>query len=175
MKKSSVSHTRKTAGMIVLIILLATFGIIYFLYPFKQTLVTEDHNGDGQPDVWVHFNEAGDVQRIEHDDDFDGTVDRLFYVRGQNDQGIYLWEKTEAYLVDQDGVRHLTVSHFDETGRLSKLERDSNNDGKIDAVSHYRDGQEPAYEIREDRDFDGTFEIVTSPSADADALPAVEK
>lgn len=212
--------------MIVLTLLAAIAVIIYFIDPFRRTLVTEDHNGDTKPDVWVHFTEAGQVARIERDDNFDGEIDRWFYVRGQDAQGQYLWEKTEAFLVDQDGKRHRTVTLFDEMGRQTRLEHDNDGDGKMDAVSLFtppqstphriekdtdhngffetfltynpqglrikeehdangdgkvdryalfRDGREPAYEIGEDRDFDGTFEIVQKEEGEAAPVKAINQ
>jgi len=59
--------------------------------------------------------------------------------------------------VDYNGDGRLDQKWFSVDGRMSKVEKDSNFDGKIDAISYFdRKGliKETAY----DQDFDGTFE-----------------
>jgi hypothetical protein len=64
---------------------------------------------------------------------------------------------------DRDGVKRYELERgpfkafYDQWGRLERIERDSNGDGKVDQISHHAGEKEPAL-IEIDSDFDGNFD-----------------
>jgi len=66
-------------------------------------------------------------------------------------------------VTDRDGAKRYQVEQgpykafYDEWGRLVRIERDSNGDGKVDQISHHAGEKEPTL-IEIDTDFDGRFD-----------------
>ncbi len=56
----------------------------------------------------------------------------------------------ERYRVDKGAFK----AYYDRWGRLERIERDSNNDGKVDQISHHAGQKNPAL-VEVDSDFDG--------------------
>jgi len=53
----------------------------------KLETVRRDRNGDGQPDYWENY-QAGQLDKILYDDDFDGKVDRKEEAHPERDLGV---------------------------------------------------------------------------------------
>lgn len=105
-----------------------------------------DLNRDGKPDMFEYFDEAGNVRRRELA--FENT-DAITKVE------IYQGGKLVEAQLDTTGQRRLdTWIHFDPaTGKRSKIERDTGNDGKIDEWWTYND--DGTVTIAKDKNGDG--------------------
>ncbi len=129
----------------------------------------EDLNNDGKPDQW-YITDGSRLVRTERDLNFDGTPDVYLYPDPANAEVVIEEEMdldTDG-VVDvvnyyQNGIIHrkelavdftgalAVIKYFDPQGNLSRVERDANNDGKIDTWEYWQDGSR----VRTGRDNDG--------------------
>src|SRR6202035_769290 len=53
------------------------------VWPAARHLRTEDHNGDGRPDIWRRYDNRGQLTEVDVDSNFDGSPDiEEYYERG---------------------------------------------------------------------------------------------
>jgi hypothetical protein len=95
---------------------------------------TSDQNGDGRPDIWRHYDNRGQVTRIDIDTNFDGRPDvEEYYERGA--------------LVRRESDRHFNgqadlVEEFDvQTHHPTRSVVDIDDDGTADLLVLFQDGQ----------------------------------
>jgi hypothetical protein len=142
-------------------------------------VVTEDRNGDGRPDRWLHCRGRDVVRKLsdlnydgrpdvttdfdvveqrgracrrvreERDSDFDGRADRW---------QVFLDGARVALSEDRDGDgRPDFEQRFTTGGRLTGVSTDRDGDGKVDMARHL-DGRGGTSSIGYDEDGDGRFE-----------------
>ena len=117
----------------------------YFRQGGDVIRVERDVNFDGRPDLFEHY-ERGQIVEEELDLDFDGQMDAVKFFRdGQVDHRQYAIAFKE----------HLVItSWYDGSGNLVRIERDTNEDNRIDTWEHYNPGQKEPYRIEIDYDGD---------------------
>lgn len=95
---------------------------------------TEDRNGDGQPDVWHHYDARGSVIRVAIDSNFDGRSDRHEkYVDGtliqrQSDRN---FDDRIDLVENFDGITHQHIRSVIDVGF----------DGSADLLVLFQDGR----------------------------------
>jgi hypothetical protein len=103
--------------------------------------VERDINFDGRADVFEHY-EGGQEVEEELDLDFDGRVDVVKMMR----DGVV--EKRQYAVAFQE--RMVLVSWYDGNGALVRIERDTNDDLRIDTWEHYNPGASRPHRIEVD-------------------------
>lgn len=147
-----------------------------YLYGLDGTLrqMKFDSNGDRRPDVFAFFSGRNTPDRLELDENRDGTIDRWeeynqegVMVRfatskkgGSPERFIEIDPVTKATIrvetdADHDGKRERLELFVD--GKLSRAEIDTNGDGKRDRVQDWSPGYLASEEI--DRDGDGRADV----------------
>ena len=113
-----------------------------------------DSNGDGRPDHIAHHEGNKTPRRIDVDTDFDGRTDRWEYYsvegqlekigvsrRGSTAPDLWLYSGPNGEPVrkeyDEDGDGKVDRSEILESGRVVKLELDSDHDGAPDRRIRY--------------------------------------
>lgn len=105
-----------------------------------------DMNFDGRVDVWVYYDESGQVRRRESDLDRDGQIDDIsIYENGQ------LAARQNATKL---GGR-IDTWHFYENGVLTQSERDADGDAVIDQWWEYPQAKLECPVVHTDVDGDG--------------------
>lgn len=90
-----------------------------------------DVNADGEMDIVREYNEDGDIRRERADLDLDGTFDTVSHFDGGQ------LARKETLTDDGEGVAE---TRFYSDGNLVRVERDRNEDGKVDYWEYYEDG-----------------------------------
>lgn len=100
--------------------------------------VTHDINFDGIIDI-TEFYEDNVRVRDEIDLDYDGVCDLIISYKN----GVI---SKKEYSVDFEGNRY-GVQLFDEKGNRVQIQRDTNNDGKMDVIEYYNPGEDEPYKV----------------------------
>lgn len=100
--------------------------------------VTHDINFDGIIDI-TEFYEDNFRVRDEIDLDYDGVCDLIISYKN----GVI---SKKEYSVDFEGNRY-GVQIFDENGNRVQIQRDTNNDGKMDVIEYYNPGEDEPYKV----------------------------
>lgn len=153
-----VSTQRKWVSVAILAALVIAGLAIYFMDSDQTDTLVDDTDNDGKPDLWAWSDENGHMIRLERDKSHDGVADwRELFVYDQA-AGKEVIVRVEADL-DADGTFETTVQF--EAGRMRKMERDRNQDGKVDMILHYDDPNKSPAKTLKDEDYDGTFEFTS--------------
>ena len=161
--------SRQTKSIILLIVLLVVLAAVAAWNARRERIATEDANGDGRPDSWLRYDPSGRPTLFEKDRNFDGKVDW---------RDIFVWDeakkkprisKTEVD-ADYSGTFDTYITYRADM-QIERLERDTNNDGRIDVVSIYDQPNKPPLRVEIDRDGDGRFETV-KPRVEGSPTPA---
>ena len=147
-----------------------------YLYSLDGTLrqMKFDSNGDHKPDVFAYFSGRNTPDRLEIDENRDGTIDRWEEYNAEGvmvrfatskkgripDRFVEIDPVTKATLrvetdADHDGKRERV--EFFVGGRLSRAEIDTDGDGKRDRIQDWSPGYLASEEI--DRDGDGRADV----------------
>lgn len=151
-------------------------GPYTYLYGLDGTLrqMKLDSNGDRKADVFAYFSGRNTPDRLEIDENRDGTIDRW---EEYNAEGVMLRYATSRKggrperFVEVDPVTRATIQVETDadhdgrrerlelfvSGRLSRAEIDTDGDGKRDRVQDWGPGYLASEEI--DRDGDGRPDI----------------
>jgi len=151
-------------------------GPYTYLYGLDGTLrqMKLDSNGDRKADVFAYFSGRNTPDRLEIDENRDGTIDRW---EEYNPEGVMLRYATSRKggsperFVEVDPVTKATIQVETDvdhngrrerlelfvSGRLSRAEIDTDGDGKRDRVQDWSPGYLASEEI--DRDGDGRPDI----------------
>jgi hypothetical protein len=106
-----------------------------------------DFNFDGVVDAWVYLDEVGRVRRRESDYDRDGSVDEVCLYRA----GVLIEQQRATARAGK-----LDTWHYFEAGKMARTERDSNGDDYIDQWWEYPEQRAPECPlIHSDVDGDG--------------------
>jgi len=104
------------------------------VWPTARHLRTEDHNGDGRPDVWRRYDNRGQLTEIDVDSNFDGSPDIEEYY----EQGILVRRESDRNFNGQADL----VEEFDaEAQERTRSVVDTDYDGTADLLVLFRDGQ----------------------------------
>ena len=104
------------------------------VWPTARHLRTEDHNGDGRPDVWRRYDNRGQLTEIDVDSNFDGSPDIEEYY----EQGILVRRESDRNFNGQIDL----VEEFDaEAQGRTRSVVDTDYDGTADLLVLFRDGQ----------------------------------
>jgi hypothetical protein len=147
-----------------------------YLYALDGTLrqMKLDSNGDGKPDVFAYFAGRNTPERLEIDENHDGTIDRW---EEYNPQGVLVRFATSRKggipdrFVEIDPVTRATTQVETDAdhdgkrerlevfvgGKLVRAEIDTDGDGKRDRIQDWSPGYLASEEI--DRDNDGRPDI----------------
>lgn len=121
---------------VVLLFLFASAAVAAFEICTSASLRirTQDHNGDGRPDVWRHYDAKGLLTRVAVDSNFDGRADvEEYYERGA--------------LVRRESDRNFNgqadlIEDFDtDTHEPNRSVVDVDFDGTADLLVLFRDGR----------------------------------
>jgi hypothetical protein len=147
-----------------------------YLYALDGTLrqMKFDSNGDGKPDVFAYFSGRNTPERLEIDENRDGTIDRWEEYNAEGNLVRYATSRkggipdrfvevdpiTKATIqvetdADHDGKRERR--EFFVGGKLTRAEIDTDRDGKMDRFQDWSPGYLASEEI--DRDNDGKPDI----------------
>jgi hypothetical protein len=138
-----------------------------------------DADGDGKPDVIIHYDAAGQVERREESGRLDGRIDTwTFYVEdrlqrkesdtdadGKPDVWAFYDRSGNLARMESlvDGGRRLT--QFYDEGRIVRAE-ELGQDGDVSAVSHYEGGKLVRRELYElDERLFARVPVLSEPSA----------
>lgn len=120
-----------------------------------QRTVKRDINNDGVIDQVAFVDENGDVERLETDSDGDGQIDSIQYyekgalVRAEKDTNGDRSMDIRNYFaknrrISQEKVdpkgKVIYVILFDETEKISKIQKDTDGNGSFDRCFFYTDG-----------------------------------
>ncbi len=104
------------------------------VWPAARHVRTEDHNGDGRPDVWRRYDNRGQLTEIDVDTNFDGSPDIEEYY----ERGVLVRRESDR---DFNGQADL-VEEFDaETHGRTRSVVDVDYDGTADLLVLFRDGR----------------------------------
>jgi hypothetical protein len=167
--------SRQTKSIIVLIVLLVILAAVAIWNVRRERIATEDANGDGRPDSWLYYDPYGRPLLYEKDRNYDGKIDW---------RDTFVWDeakkKPRIAKTDVDADYNGTFDthiFYRADMQMDRLERDANNDGRIDIVSIYDLPNKPPLRVEIDQDGDGQFETVklrveSSPTPAPQAAPA---
>jgi hypothetical protein len=156
--RAKVSKARFWGGLVALAGLLIVAVLLVQMKSAAPEVMATDRDGDGKPDEWTYLDKDGRIQAFEKDKDHDGRPDwrDIYAIDPKTNRQVI--SRNEADL-DYDGLFE-TKAFYDDQGRLERVERDRNGDGKVDAISLYRNGEQRPYRIERDDDYDGAFEKI---------------
>lgn len=156
--KRKTSRARIVVSLIILACLFgAAVWIAHHMYN-KENVVAEDTNGNGQMNQWTYFDVRGHILRFEKDKDDNGVTDwRDFYTYDEGSKQPRM-VRSEADM-DYNGTFETTV-YYNERQEFNRIERDNNDDGKVDAISIFKEPGRPPIKVKMDKDFDGEFEEI---------------
>ncbi len=166
---NAAEKPRSKNMLFVLLGLLAVLVVVAIWTTQRDRIIVEDLNGDGKPDSWLSYDPTGRPTKFEKDRNFDTRVDW---------RDTFVWEEAKKKPrlgrteidSDHNGTWD-TVITYTANETLDRLERDTNNDGKIDTVSVFDAPNKPPLRIEIDQDGDGKFETV-KPRSEVTPAPA---
>jgi hypothetical protein len=121
-----------------------------------QQVRTEDHNGDGRPDVWRRYDSRGRLIEVDVDSNFDGRPD----VQEYYDRGALVRRESDRNFNGQADF----VEEFDfDTHARTRSIIDIDYDGTADLLVLFRDGA-PVFSKRTSQT--GAGHPAASPAAD---------
>ncbi len=101
---------------------------------------TDDRNGDGRPDVWRTYDQAGHLIEVAVDSNFDGRSDVHEYYTG----GDLVRRESDRNFDDRVDL----VEEFDATTHVPvRATVDTDFDGTADVLTLFEDGR-PVYSVR---------------------------
>jgi hypothetical protein len=104
------------------------------VWPAARHLRTEDHNGDGRPDIWRRYDSRGQLTEVDVDSNFDGSPDIEEYY----ERGILVRRESDRNFNGQADL----VEEFDaETHARTRSVVDIDYDGTADLLVLFRDGR----------------------------------
>jgi hypothetical protein len=104
------------------------------VWPAARHVRTEDHNGDGRPDVWRRYDNRWQLTEIDVDSNFDGRPD----VEEYYERGILVRRESDRNFNGQADL----VEEFDaETHARTRSVVDVDYDGTADLLVLFRDGR----------------------------------
>lgn len=113
----------------------------------KLSVETKDKNEDGNPDIWLYYNENKDHVKSVADRDYDGAPDYWRYLI----DGIVDREEGD---IDFDG--NIDVWMYYSEGKKTKAAKDTNKDTVPDMFIYYKAGK--IVGVEKDTDFDGKID-----------------
>ena len=117
----------------------AAFAVVE-LSAAARMVRTEDHNGDGRPDIWRRYDAAGRLTEVDVDSNFDGSPDIQEYY----DRGVLIRRESDRNFNGQADL----IEEFDgETHGQTRSVVDIDFDGTADLLVLFRDGR-PVYSMR---------------------------
>ena len=123
----------KRFGVLLFVGVLATVSAAQ-LWPAARDVRTEDHNGDGRPDVWRHYDHSGQLTDVAVDTNFDGRAD----VHERYDRGALIRRESDRNYDDRIDL----VEEFDAaTHEHVKSVIDVDYDGGADLLVLFHDGR----------------------------------
>jgi len=100
-----------------------------------QDVRTEDRNGDGRPDKWRRYDQAGHLAQVSVDSNFDGRSDVEEYY---DSQGVLIRRESDRNFNGQVDL----IEEFDPTTHLhAESVVDVDYDGRADLLVLFRDGR----------------------------------
>ena len=127
--------------------------------------VERDFNFDGRTDTYEHYEDARLVEE-EMDLDFDGKIDVVRQYRGEH-------LDRKQYAIDFASQMAITL-HYDKDGQLASIERDTDDDQRVDTWERYRPGAKTPYRVEVDLDGDGVADRETQLEERPDIPPPPE-
>jgi hypothetical protein len=104
------------------------------VWPGSRPVRTEDHNGDGRPDIWRRYDSRGQLAEIDVDSNFDGSPDIEEYY----ERGVLVRRESDRNFNGQADL----VEEFDaETHAQTRSVIDIDYDGTADLLVLFRDGR----------------------------------
>jgi hypothetical protein len=105
-----------------------------WLWPSASYVRTEDHNGDGRPDVWRAYDRHGQLSEVAFDTNFDGRSD----VHEYYERGVLVRRESDRDFNDQVDL----VEEFDPATREQvRAVEDVDYDGTADLLVLFQGGQ----------------------------------
>jgi len=103
-------------------------------WPAARRVRTEDHNGDGRPDVWRQYDSGGRLTKVAVDSNFDGSADIEEYYR----DGVLVRRESDRNFNGQADF----VEEFDPAthGHVRSVV-DTDYDGTADLLVLFQDGR----------------------------------
>ena len=113
---------------------------------------SEDRNLDGKFDHWVHYDEAGKINKVEYDNNFDGKADEFWtFSEGlgirfkatrismefPNVFSIYKHEIIQQADFKPNGAKFTTTREIYQNGVLTEIWRGGDSDGHFKEVVRY--------------------------------------
>ena len=134
MNISTYLRTRRFYAFIAALVIVLILTILLLCSSSKHT-VTIDTNGDGLADRWAHFDGKNRLVRFEADQNLDGQIDWRDEYLSDESHGTVRIFRSQADL-DRNGSLE-SIVYYDEQQTMSRLERDTNDDGKMDQVTSF--------------------------------------
>ena len=104
------------------------------VWPAARQVRTEDHNGDGRPDIWRHYDSRGLLTKVAVDSNFDGSADiEEFY----QDGALVRRESDRNFNGQTDFVEEFDAATHGHTRSVV----DTDYDGTADLLVLFQDGR----------------------------------
>lgn len=104
------------------------------VWPAARPVRTEDHNGDGRPDIWRRYDNRGQLVEVDVDSNFDGRPDIEEYY----ERGVLVRRESDRNFNGQADL----IEEFDaETHGQTRSVVDIDYDGTADLLVLFRDGR----------------------------------